>query len=83
MSINFGRLLQQFREENDFNQETLAKRLSVNQPTISDWETGKKRPARLEIQAILRKLGFSAKSPQRDGQNDLSRACCTNSLTPR
>lgn len=73
MSINFGRLLQQFREENDFNQETLAKRLSVNQPTISDWENGKRWPEKLEIQAIIRKLGFSAKSPQRDGQNNLSK----------
>ena len=73
MSINFGRLLRQFREENDFNQETLAKRLSVNQPTISDWETGKKRPERLETQAIIRKLGISAKSAQRDGLNDLSK----------
>ena len=71
MSINFGRLLQQFREENDFNQATLAKRLSVNQPTISDWENGKRWPEKLEIQAIIRKLGFSSKSPQRDDQNDL------------
>lgn len=73
MSNNFGRLLRQFREENGFNQETLAKRLNSNQPTISDWENGKRWPGKREIRAIIQKLGISAKSPQTDGQYELSK----------
>ncbi len=73
MSNNFGRLLRKFREENDFNQETLAKRLNVNQPTISDWENGKRWPEKSEIQAIIRQLGISAESSQRNRKDELSK----------
>jgi transcriptional regulator with XRE-family HTH domain len=73
MSNNFGRLLRQFREENDFNQETLARRLNVTQPTISNWESGKSWPNEREIQIIVRKLGISVKRSDGEGLPDLSK----------
>jgi transcriptional regulator with XRE-family HTH domain len=59
MSNRFGKLLLQFREQNDFNQQMLAERLGVAQPTISNWELGKSVPDEDEQQAILKKLKIS------------------------
>ena len=46
--------LTKWREERDLSQTALAKTLGVAQPTVSDWEAGRKTPRTKHVLAIAK-----------------------------
>jgi len=48
--MNIGKIIQERRKELDITQESLAEKLNVSRPTISNWETGRNYP---DIQMIV------------------------------
>lgn len=51
--------IKQLREEKNIEQKQLARDLQVSQPTISDWETGRKKPSSKSVEMLADYFGVS------------------------
>lgn len=75
--------IREARERLGWNQATLAERMSISQPSISAWESGKKAPRVKMMERLSRVLGVSFEwlSTGR-GEIDQGRNKITESYTP-
>src|SRR4030066_299381 len=62
MPKNLAELLKKKRESMELTQVQLGKKVGVGQPTLSEYETGKKLPGRETLKALSQVLGLSINS---------------------
>lgn len=62
----FAQNLRRIRKEKGLNQSALGDRIGVSQRTITDYETGKRKPHRSTLQRLLEALDISESALYRD-----------------
>lgn len=57
--MSYSEIIKEILVENNFSQEEMAKKLGVNQTTVSQWILGKKKPGYDSIYLIYKNFGIT------------------------